>query len=180
MAFGGAAVEGIDSSSGHDGVPRRTRANRDTGRPAEGNARSSDKESATVHVERDAADEAGFVAGEKSHRRRHVGRRAQAAHGNAGQGGGWTAPSNAPWLTTNGSPSGAGDGNVTFTAAPNTTPVARTGTITIGNKLYTVTQGAATCDFAIEPASASIASGYFNAPINVTAMCSWPGVHSAS
>jgi uncharacterized protein (TIGR03437 family) len=99
---------------------------------------------------------------------------------NAGQGCNWTASSNATWLTINGSAGGAGDGNVAYIAAPNTTTVPRTGVITIGNKLFTVTQGGATCDYAIAPTSASIASGPFNANINVTTTCNWTAVPSVS
>ena len=97
---------------------------------------------------------------------------------NAAQGCGWTATSNAPWITVSGG--GSGDGAVTYTAAPNTTTAARTGTITIGNKLFTVTQGGAICDFVIDPASASIPSGSFNGNITVTTACSWTAVPSAS
>ena len=99
---------------------------------------------------------------------------------NAAQGCGWAATSNASWITINGSAAGAGEGNVSFTAAPNTSTAARNGTITVGNRLYTVAQAGAICDFAIDPASASIGSGSFSANINVTTGCSWAAAPTVS
>jgi hypothetical protein len=51
----------------------------------------------------------------------------------------WTALSNAGWITTNSS--GSGNGTVNYSVALNT-GAARTGTISVGGQLFTVTQGA--------------------------------------
>ena len=53
---------------------------------------------------------------------------------------GWTASSNVTWITIN-SGNGKGNGEVSFTVAPNATNVARTGTITVGNRTLTILQG---------------------------------------
>ncbi len=90
----------------------------------------------------------------------------------------WTSVSNSPWITVNAGAAGSGSGTVAFTAAANTTSSARSGSITIGNKLYTITQAGATCSYAIDPMSASIQSGSFNGNINVTTACSWAAVAS--
>lgn len=52
----------------------------------------------------------------------------------------WRATSNAPWVTINSGRSGSGNGAINFTVAPNTGS-ARTGTITVGWKTFTVEQG---------------------------------------
>jgi len=52
----------------------------------------------------------------------------------------WTATSGVPWVTINPPASGSGDGTVSYTVAANFTTAARSGTITIANLPYTVTQ----------------------------------------
>ena len=51
----------------------------------------------------------------------------------------WTASSNRSWLSASPA-SGTGDGDVTITWQPNTSSSSRSGTVTIGNKTYSVTQ----------------------------------------
>ncbi|MBC8165500.1 MAG: hypothetical protein H7Y20_06475, partial [Bryobacteraceae bacterium] len=53
----------------------------------------------------------------------------------------WTAASTASWITVQGTPSGSGNGTVSFAVAANT-GAARTGTITVGNSNFTVAQAA--------------------------------------
>lgn len=56
----------------------------------------------------------------------------------------WTASSNDPWITTIGSPSGAGNGTVSFSVAANLPgSAARIGTIGVRGPIFTITQGAA-------------------------------------
>ena len=52
---------------------------------------------------------------------------------------GWSAKSNAPWITITGGASGNGNGTVSYLVAANTGSE-RTGTITVSNKTFTVTQ----------------------------------------
>jgi hypothetical protein len=101
----------------------------------------------------------------------------------------WTAVSNAPWITvTSGSP-GRGNGAVTFTVAANT-GAARTGTISIANRSFTVSQaGSATppaptppaCTYTIAPQSQTVPSGAGAGTVNVTttAACAWTAVSNA-
>jgi Putative binding domain, N-terminal len=59
----------------------------------------------------------------------------------AGPGCGWTAVSNASWLTVTGGSSGAGDGTVTYSVAPYTgKPRNRNGSITIAGQTFSVKQ----------------------------------------
>ena len=51
----------------------------------------------------------------------------------------WTATSNANWITINSGSPGNGNGTVSFTVAANTGP-ARTGTITVADQTFTITQ----------------------------------------
>ncbi len=53
----------------------------------------------------------------------------------------WTAVSNNSWITVTGGASGTGNGTVTYNISDNA-GAARTGTITIGGQLFTVTQAA--------------------------------------
>ena len=55
----------------------------------------------------------------------------------------WTATSNAPWITVTSSTTGAGNGAVSFSVAPNTGTSARSGSILISGQTFTVTQTAA-------------------------------------
>jgi hypothetical protein len=53
---------------------------------------------------------------------------------------GWTATSNASWITINSGASGAGSGTASYTVQAYTGKANRTGTLTIAGKTFTVTQ----------------------------------------
>jgi len=61
----------------------------------------------------------------------------------------WTTTINAEWITITGGGYGTGSGTVSYTAAANNGP-ARTGTITIAGKTFTVNQ-ANGCTFSLNP-----------------------------
>ncbi len=56
---------------------------------------------------------------------------------------GWTAKSNAAWVTITSGLSGTGNGKVEYAVAANTGTASRTGTLTIAGKTFTVTQAGA-------------------------------------
>ena len=58
----------------------------------------------------------------------------------AGVGCAWTATSTVTWIAITGGGTGSGGGTVTFNVDPNATGATRTGTITIGSQVFTVTQ----------------------------------------
>jgi hypothetical protein len=93
----------------------------------------------------------------------------------------WTVSHNLSWVHV--SPVGStGSRNVTVTAAPNS-GAARTGTITIAGKAYTISQEAVPCSFSITPAGDSFASGGGTKTVSVTASsssCAWTVSHSLS
>lgn len=89
----------------------------------------------------------------------------------------WTAISNHPsWLTVTGGASGTGPGTVTYSVAAN--PGAeRTGTITIGNQNFVVTQVG--CSSSISPTSrthTSAAASGQTVSLTINAACSWTAV----
>jgi hypothetical protein len=60
----------------------------------------------------------------------------------AGVGCGWTAVSNASWITVTSGSAGSGNGVVSYSVSFNTTGASRTGTVTIAGKTFTVKQSA--------------------------------------
>jgi hypothetical protein len=74
----------------------------------------------------------------------------------------WTVSSDAPWLVIDGvtstggggAASGHGDGSVAYTVLPSNWAVERTARLRIGRNVFTVTQAAGVCTFAISPTSA--------------------------
>ena len=93
----------------------------------------------------------------------------------------WTAVSNVPWVTFTSAASGGGDASLSFAVAPNTTPGARTGVITVGNRQFTVVQLGANCELSISPTSNTLVpSNAFQSSIAVTTTCQWTAQSTAS
>lgn len=94
----------------------------------------------------------------------------------------WTATSGAPWITVTSGASGTGNGSVDLSIAANTGG-ARTGTATIANQTFTVTQAAvvAPCTYAIAPASQNVDAGASTTTVTVTtaAACAWTATSGA-
>ena len=87
----------------------------------------------------------------------------------------WAAKSNVTWITVTAGASGTGNGTVSYSVAANTAPTARTGTLNVAGKTFTVTQAAAPCTYSISPTSASFASagGTGSITVTTTAGCAW-------
>ena len=90
----------------------------------------------------------------------------------------WAASSNAPWLTLTGAVSGNGPGQVTYQAAPGVD--ARSGTMTIAGRSFTVNQSAG-CSFLLAPEVQNVDAGETRFDVNVTssAGCGWSAVSNA-
>ncbi len=91
----------------------------------------------------------------------------------------WTAVSSVPWITVNtGTMSGLGSFN--FTVAPNGTGAVRTGTITVGGKIVTVTQSTGSCAYSVSPTSFSAPSTGLISSISVItgSSCAWTAASS--
>lgn len=92
-----------------------------------------------------------------------------------------TAVSNANWITISFGATGSGSGTVGYTVQANNFTVARTGTMTIADKTFTVNQAAGSCSFTLSPASSSIASTGGSGGFTITASnqgCSWTAVNN--
>ncbi|MDT4966221.1 MAG: hypothetical protein QOJ64_958 [Acidobacteriota bacterium] len=92
----------------------------------------------------------------------------------AGAGCAWTATSNDPsFLSINSGASGNGNGTVTYTVAANTGP-ARTGTLTIANQTFTVTQPSG-CTYSLTPTAQNFTASGGTTSVNVTSGggCAW-------
>lgn len=89
---------------------------------------------------------------------------------------GWTASSNANWITITSGASGNGNGTVSFSVAANGSTNSRTGTMTIAGLVYTVTQdGAIVCSYSISPIYYFFndAGGTTNVSVTAPAGCPW-------
>ena len=97
----------------------------------------------------------------------------------AGSGCGWTATSDAPWLTVTSGASGTSNGTVNFAVAANSGP-ARSGKLTIGGQQLTVNQAEA-CTFSITPENATLGAGAGSTSVAVTATngCAWSATANA-
>ena len=95
----------------------------------------------------------------------------------------WTGVSNStPWLTVTSGASGSGTGTVAFSATANPTTTQRSGSLTIAGQTFNVTQAAASCTFALAPASQSVAAsgGTGSTTVTTLAGCAWTGVSNST
>jgi hypothetical protein len=93
----------------------------------------------------------------------------------------WTAASGVDWITVTAGATGSASGVVAFNVAANTGP-ARTGTLTIAGRTFTVTQPAV-CTYAISPTSRpSVKGGIRSETVTVTAAagCAWTATSNVS
>jgi hypothetical protein len=94
----------------------------------------------------------------------------------------WTALSNdTGWLTVTSGHSGSGGGVVGYSVAANT-GASRTGTLTIGGQVFTVTQQAAPCSYSLSPGSQTMTAAGGTGTLTVTTggSCSWSAASSDS
>ncbi len=94
----------------------------------------------------------------------------------------WTAARNVSWIAITSGSSGTGNGSVTYSVDANTTASSRTGIVTIADRTHTVIQAAATCNYLLNPASASVPASGGAGTVNVTAgaACQWTAQSGAT
>ncbi|MGE0450615.1 MAG: BACON domain-containing carbohydrate-binding protein [Vicinamibacterales bacterium] len=89
----------------------------------------------------------------------------------------WAATSDASWLVISSGSSGSATGTVQYVAAANSGPSERTATLTIGDRIVTVTQAGPppACTYAISPSSLSVDRPPTTVPVSLTtaAGCAW-------
>jgi uncharacterized protein (TIGR03437 family) len=83
-----------------------------------------------------------------------------------------------PWITITTSASGAGNGEVSYSVAANTSAAQRSGTVTIAGQTFTLAQEGTACTYSLAPLSASFPSSGGTGTINVTSPCSWTATTS--
>ena len=88
----------------------------------------------------------------------------------------WAVNSNVPWATVTGGNAGFGNGAFSYSVGTNIGP-ARAGTITVGDKTFTINQ-ASGCTYSISTSSANLPANGGNGAINVTTVtgCTWTAV----
>jgi hypothetical protein len=96
----------------------------------------------------------------------------------------WTVVPHDSWLTVTAGASGAGNGVVSYAVAPNS-GAARTGTLTIAGKTFSVSQAAAPapCTFSLAPADQSVSETGGSGSIAITASatsCAWTAASNAA
>jgi Putative binding domain, N-terminal len=89
----------------------------------------------------------------------------------------WTSVSGGSWVTVTSGASGSGSGSTGFSVAANTATTARSVTVTIAGKTFTVNQAAAACSYTVTPASVTAAAAGSSGAIGVTTQsgCAWSG-----
>jgi hypothetical protein len=99
----------------------------------------------------------------------------------AGAGCNWTAASNDAWIIIVSGPGGTGNGVVSYEVRDNFNAASRTGTMTIGEQTFTVTQSG-NCSYSIAPTQQSHTAAGSAGTINVTADpgCNWSAVSGAA
>ena len=85
----------------------------------------------------------------------------------------WSASSSAPWITIASATSGSGDAQLQFSVAANTGP-ARSGSLTIGGRIVTVTQPNG-CTYSVSPSTVDVpyAGQAASASVATGAGCVW-------
>lgn len=96
----------------------------------------------------------------------------------------WTAAPSADswWITVTGGSSGSGPGTVTFSVQTNS-GAARSGTIAVAGRVFTVNQAAASCSYSLDPTSASIGVGGASQQmfaVQTVEGCAWSAVSTAA
>jgi len=86
-----------------------------------------------------------------------------------------TATTSAPWIGFVGNPTITGSGVLSYTVGQNNAATSRTGTITIGTQVFTVTQGGTTCTYSLPGASQTFGpvAGSGTAAVQATSGCNW-------
>jgi hypothetical protein len=100
----------------------------------------------------------------------------------AGSGCGWTAASNASWLTITSGQNGSGPGTVGFTVAVNTSNSSRSAKLTVAGRDIPFTQSGVSCTVGVSPTSQSIAASGGTGSSSVTSPtgCGWTATSDAS
>ena len=107
---------------------------------------------------------------------RTAGRREWHLEVNTSPGCRWSAAAIDPWISVTSGSSGSGSGMVSYSTQPNATGSERSGTISVAEQTYTITQFGPGCSFSLNPANLSVSAAGGMATIYVIASgstCAW-------
>ena len=85
----------------------------------------------------------------------------------------WTAESQVSWITISLGQTGTNNGIVGYAVQQNLTPVSRSGTIRVGDQIFTVLQGGSSCTLTLSGTGASIPAGGGSGTFRVETTCQW-------
>ena len=87
----------------------------------------------------------------------------------------WTASSSDGWITITAEASGSGNGTISYSVASNPTIQSRSGTITAGGQVFSITQDGIVCTYSLSPGSANFDSNGGAGSVGMTSPtgCSW-------
>jgi hypothetical protein len=100
----------------------------------------------------------------------------------SGSGCSWTATTNDHWITITSGKNGTGVGTVNYAVSVNSSSCPRTGTITIADQVFAITQQGANCSYSITPEEQIFSTAGGKAYITVTteSCCNWTATSNAS
>jgi N-acetylneuraminic acid mutarotase len=97
---------------------------------------------------------------------------------------GWTAASNAAWVTISSSASGNGNGFVNYAVSANPTTSGRSATLMVGGRAVSITQQGSTsaCTYSISPTFKTFGSGGGSSTVNIISPngCAWTATSSVA
>ncbi|HYM00334.1 MAG TPA: BACON domain-containing carbohydrate-binding protein, partial [Blastocatellia bacterium] len=88
----------------------------------------------------------------------------------------WSASSNVPWITFPSGSTGSGMANLIYNVAASTNPASQTGTITIANQQFPVTQAGTSCMYSVStsnPPPFSASGGNSSFGVTAGTGCTW-------
>lgn len=94
----------------------------------------------------------------------------------------WTAMPSDSWITISSGAQGTGNGTVSLQVGANTSPNARTGSVTVQSQAYSIFQSGQTCNFTLTPDSRTFlaAGGSGTVDIQSPSNCSWTAITTAA
>jgi hypothetical protein len=92
----------------------------------------------------------------------------------------WSATPNANWIQITSGSTGSGNGALNYSISSNTSTSARTGTMTIAGKTFTVTQDGLSCSYSISPVTENFSSSGGSGSVSVTTQdgCTWTATNN--
>ncbi|MGH9822977.1 MAG: BACON domain-containing protein, partial [Blastocatellia bacterium] len=94
----------------------------------------------------------------------------------------WSAGSNVSWITITSAPSGSGNAQIAYSVTANSTGLARTGVISVGDQAFSISQDGMGCGYSLSPGFVEAGSGGIASllTISATSGCAWTATSNES